>query len=214
MHFEILVEDRSGKILLGNIIEQILGRNFSQHSWNIYSYKGIGQIPKNLTATVDPRRRLLLDQLPRLLRGYGKVMQDNACVIVVVDLDNKDCMAFKQELLDLHATCNSRPRVLFRIAIEEGEAWLLGDRSAVNAAYPHAKDTVLNGYVQDSICGTWEILADAIHQSGSGGLAKLGYPEIGKAKCKWAAEIGRHMDIHRNRSKSFQVFRDGLQKLM
>ena len=213
MHFEILVEDQSGKILLENIMEQILGQNFSENSWKVYSYSGIGQTPKNLTAAVDPRKRLLLNQLPRLLRGYGKSLQDNSCVIVVVDLDNKDCTAFKQELLDLHAACNPRPRVLFRIAIEEGEAWLLGDRDAVKTAYPDANDAALYGYVQDSICGTWEILADAVHQSGSGGLDTLGYPEIGKAKCRWAAEIGRHMDIYRNQSKSFQVFRDGLQKL-
>ena len=213
MHFEILIEDQSGKILLENIMEQILGQNFGDNSWKIYSYKGLGQIPKGLTTAVDPRKRLLLSQLPSLLRGYGKSLNENCCVIVVVDVDDRECMEFKQELLDLHAACNPRPMALFRIAIEEGEAWLLGDRAAVKAAYPNGRDAILDGYVQDSICGTWEVLADAITQSGSGGLKKLGYPEIGKAKCKWAAEIGPHMDIQRNQSKSFQVFRDGLTAL-
>lgn len=213
MHFEILVEDQSGKILLENVMEEILGQNFSENSWRIIAYKGIGEIPRDLAAAIDPRKRLLLNQLPRLLRGYGKSLPDSSCVIVVVDLDGKDCTAFKQELLELHAACDPRPRVLFRIAIEESEAWLLGDRDAIKAAYPHAKDAILHGYVQDSICGTWEILADAIHQSGSSGLKKLGYPEIGKAKCSWAAAIAPHMDISRNQSVSFQVFRDGLSDL-
>ena len=37
-------------------------------------------------------------------------------------------------------TCNPRPRTLFRIAIEESEAWLLGDRAALKAAYPSARE--------------------------------------------------------------------------
>ena len=37
----------------------------------------------------------------------------------------------------------------------------------VKSAYPNAKDAVLNSYVQDSICGTWEVLADAVHPGGS-----------------------------------------------
>ena len=119
---------------------------------------------------------------------------------------------FKQELLGVLNACNPRPKTLFRIAIEEGEAWLLGDRSAVKSAYPNAKDAVLNIYIQDSICGTWEVLADAVHSGGSKLLKKLGYPTAGKAKCEWAGKIAPHMDIDNNGSKSFQVFRDGVRK--
>ena len=73
------------------------------------------------------------------------------------------------------------------------------------------KNAILNQYIQDSICGTWEKLADAIHSSGSAGLLKSGYPEIGIAKCRWAQSIGIHMNVEQNKSKSFQVFRDGLR---
>ena len=48
------------------------------------------------------------------------------------------------------------------MAIEEGEAWLLGDIPAIQSVYPNAKNAVLNGYENDSICGTWEKLADAV----------------------------------------------------
>lgn len=213
MHFEVLVEDQSGRLALEIILEKILGPNSAEHSWRIYSYQGVGHIPKNLHAVPNPHRRLLLEHLPRLLRAYGKSLPDSSVVIVVVDLDNRNCMMFKQELLDFLQACNPRPSALFRIAIEESEAWLLGDRRAVEAAYPRAKISVLDNYMQDSICGTWEVLADTVYPGGSSGLKKLGYPEIGKAKCGWAKDIAPHMNVDRNRSASFQVFRDGVRRL-
>ena len=214
MHLEVLVEDRSGSIALEIVLEKILGGSSSEHSWRIHPYKGIGRIPKDLHRQSDPKKRTLLDRLPSLLRGYGRSLPaDHFAVVVVVDLDNRDCMKFKQELLAVLDDCAPSPRTLFRIAIEESEAWLLGDRAAVQQAYPNAKVPVLNGYEQDSICGTWERLADAVHPGGSMRLKKAAWPEAGRAKCGWAARIAPHMDPDRNRSKSFQVFRDGIRSL-
>ncbi len=214
MHFEILIEDASGRIALKSILEKILGPNDQEHTYRIFSYKGVGRIPKDLRETTDPRKRLLLHQLPRILKGYGKSLQQHsAAVVVVVDLDDKDCSQFKQEMLNVLNDCSPQPTTLFRIAIEEGEAWLLGDRNAVKTAYPRAKDQVLNAYVQDSICGTWEKLADAIHSGGSQKLKQLGYPPIGQAKCEWAKKIAPHLDVENNQSRSFQVFRDGIRNL-
>ena len=212
MHFEVLVEDRSGSIALEHILEKILGSNYKEHSWQIRAYKGIGRIPPNLRGTTDPKARILLDRLPSVLQGYGKSLDDSSSVVVVVDLDDKDCIKFKQDLLNILNACNPRPKTLFRIAIEEGEAWLLGDRAAIKAAYPCAKDSILDNYVQDSICGTWEVLADAVHPGGSQPL-KVGYQVAGKAKSYWARDIAPHMDVEINQSKSFQVFRDGVRKL-
>lgn len=214
MHFEVLVEDQSGKIALESIMDKILDSDANEHTWRIISYRGIGRLPKNLRGVADPQKRILLDRLPSLLRGYGKSHQDfPAAVIVVVDLDDRDCMEFKRELLDVLNACIPRPKTLFRIAIEEGEAWFLGDRNAVKAAYPNAKDSVLSSYVQDSICGTWEVLADAVYPGGATGLKNLGYPETGRAKCEWAGVIAPYMDVDSNESKSFQVFRDGVRNL-
>ena len=214
MHFEVLVEDQSGGIALDVVLEKILGKSGQSHSWRLHPYKGIGRIPANLHAVPNPRKRLLLNHLPRLLRGYGRSLQPGRdCVLVVVDLDTQDCIKLKQDLLGVLQACNPRPTTLFRIAIEEGEAWLLGDRDAVKAAYPNAKDPVLNGYAQDSICGTWEVLADAVHPGGSAPLKRAGYPTAGRAKCDWARNIAPRMDVSRNRSKSFQVFRDGVRRL-
>ena len=46
MHFEILVEDVSGKTTLEILVPKII--NPEQHTFNIHAYKGIGHIPKNL----------------------------------------------------------------------------------------------------------------------------------------------------------------------
>ncbi len=156
MHFEVLVEDKSGSIALDVLLKMILGLNGHDHSWKLHPYKGIGRIPKNLHALPNPKKKFLLNHLPMLLRGYGQSLRlGHGCVVVVVDLDTEDCVAFKQELLGVLATCRPPPTTLFRIAIEESEAWLLGDRDAVKAAYPKAKDPVLSGYKQDSI---WSLL--------------------------------------------------------
>lgn len=55
---------------------------------------------------------------------------------------------------------------VFCIAVEEMEAWLMGDREALLCAYPKAKESVLKEYKQDSICGTWEVLANAVYKCG------------------------------------------------
>lgn len=211
VHFEILVEDQSGKIILEAITGKILG---SDHTCRIFSYGGLGHIPKDLTGRTDPRGRLLLNKLPGLLRGYGKSQQYfPAAVIVVVDLDDRDCLDFKQQMMDILDNCDPKPTTLFRIAIEEIEAWLLGDPDAIKMAYPRVREQILNDYVPDSICGTWEMLADAIYPGGSQKLEKPGYPHTGRLKSEWAHNIAPCLDPERNRSKSFQVFRDGLRNL-
>ena len=214
MHFEVLAEDPSGSIALGHILGKILGANYTEHSWRMQPYKGKGRLPNNLYEAPSPQNQQLLNNLPSLLRGLGRSLDEStSVVVVVVDLDDDDCQRFKQDLLDVLNACNPRPRTLFRIAIKESESWLLGDRDAVKAAYPNARDAVLNGYVQDSICGTWEALADAVYQGGAAKLKQLGFPADGEAKCEWARSIAPRMDVDRNQSKSFRVFRDGVRNL-
>lgn len=216
MHFEILIEDLSGKKLLEALVPGILGSSGDPHTWRIIAYKGAGHIPRDLRGKPDPSKRLLLDQLPRLLAGYGNTYPDgihDTIIIVVVDCDHKQCAEFLAELNLILNSCISKPRTLFRLAIEECEAWLLGDRAAITKVYPRAKKAILDGYVQDSICGTWEKLADAIYPGGSMVLQSKPYFEIGTVKCEWAEKIGPHVNIEANISYSFGKFREGLKRL-
>jgi len=212
MHLEFLLEDSSGERLVAQLLPHILGQQGVPHTWRMKAYKGIGRIPPGLSAKADPAKRMLLDQLPRLLQGYAKTPGIDA-VVVVLDADRRDCKAFLQELKSLLANCHPAPRTLFRLAIEETEAWYLGDRQGLLAAYPRARRNVLDRYVQDSVCDTWELLADAIHAGGSTAVKKTGWPLPGQIKHEWAEKITPFMNIHANASPSFARFRDGVQRL-
>jgi hypothetical protein len=121
--------------------------------------------------------------------------------------------AFRQELFNILTTCNPQPEARFCISIEEGEAWFLGDIPAIKAAYPSAKDAVLGAYRNDSICGTWECLADAVYNGGSTALFDKGWQAIGAEKSQWAEKISPHMDVNNNASPSFTYFKQKLLDL-
>lgn len=215
MHFEILVEDQSGKKALDILVPKIIGE---AHTFVVHSYKGIGRIPKSMRDIENASARILLDSLPKLLKGYGRTFAGHrnysAVVVLVCDLDNKCLHTFRAELCHILNACSPKPKSRFCFAIEEGEAWFLGDLDAVKAAYPRAKETILDSYVHDSICGTWEKLADAVYQGGAAALSAKGWQAVGEEKSKWAAEITPYMRIERNRSPSFCYFRQKIQDLM
>jgi hypothetical protein len=213
VHIEFVVEDSSGAKLLGMLVPELPGLKGSAHTWRIHAYKGIGRIPPGLAKGGDPAKRILLDQLPRLLRGYVKTPGIDA-VVVVLDTDKRDCKTFLQELKDLAARCGAESITLFRLAIEELEAWYLGDRGAVLAAFPHAKMNVLAGYVQDSPCDTWELLANAVHPGGAAEVKRVGWPLPGQLKHEWAEKIGPYLSVPSNSSPSFCKFRDGVARLV
>lgn len=215
MHIEILVEDLSGKKALDALVPRIVGED---DTFRVHPYRGIGRIPGNMRDASDPSKRILLANLPKLLKGYGRTFagypQDyKAAVVLVCDLDDRDAAAFVHELSAVLNACNPKPNARFCLAIEEGEAWFLGDLPAVRTAYPNAKDDVLRSYVNDSICGTWERLADAVYQGGAEALAEKGWQAIGVEKSRWAEEISPRMDVERNSSPSFAHFRDTIRSL-
>jgi predicted DNA-binding protein (UPF0251 family) len=201
MHFEFLVEDISGKRMLEILIPKILKE---EDTHRIISYKGIGHLPPNMKPRTDANKRILLDLLPKLLEGYGNYFRTYEGVVVVVcDLDDKDETDFLQNLHAVLQACHPQPKALFCLAIEEMEAWYLGDIKAIKQAYVHAKMSVLNSYVNDSICGTWELLADALYNGGHTALKKNGWQAIGAEKTKWAQNITPYMEIDINKSPSF-----------
>ena len=132
MHLEILVEDKSGKKMLEKMVPMIIGED---HSYRIVSYKGLGRIPKNMKSGTDANKRILLDRLPKILSGYGKTYNKQAhsmevAVIVVCDLDDRCQKKFREELYEMRNSIFLKLETLFCFAIEEGEAWLLGDIKA------------------------------------------------------------------------------------
>lgn len=206
-HFVILVEDQSGETALNSLVPKIIG---SQASFDIYSYKGCGEIPQGLKPKTDAPKRILLDRLPKLLNGLGQRYRNcglHTVVVVVCDLDKRDYRQFVEELNGVKQNCKNQLDTYFALAVEEGEAWLLGDLAAITTAYPKAKKDILKRYKNDSICDTWELLADALVTGGAKKLKQDGWSAIGKEKNEWARKIAPHIDVAENKSPSFQRFR-------
>ena len=124
-------------------------------------------------------------------------------MLVLLDSDSRDCKYFLSELKSVLDQCRTPPNTMFRLAIEEIEAWYIGDRRAVIAACPRAKKAIWARYQQDSVCGTWELLADAVYPGGAQAIRKAGWPLPGTVKHEWAEKIRPCMDITNNLSPSF-----------
>lgn len=216
MRFEILVEGQSELTALSILMKDIVGNYNEPHLWRIHKHQGIGEIPANPESLPNIRDRTLLHNLPARLRAYGNEEDENLIVVVLVDLDDRQsCIDFKNQLVALLNYCEKKPKVLFRIAIEELEAWYLGDTEALRQAYPDAQHEKLAKYVQDSQNGTWEMLAEIIHPGGLSALHAKGKrsPLVREEKVKWAKMIASFMNVEQNLSPSFCCFRDGLRRV-
>lgn len=201
MHVELLVEDQSTEAALSLLLPMILG---DRATWCIHAHRG---------------KRDLIEKLPNRLRGYAAWLPDDYSIVVLVDGDGADCLILKSHLdgaardagLTTRPVCKSyrRIQVLNRIAIEELEAWFFGDVTALCAAFPGIPESLGRRAPYrnpDAIGGgTWEALERE--------LQKAGYYRTGLAKIEASRSIARHMDPNRNRSRSFQHFRDGLRLL-
>lgn len=160
----------------------------------------------------------LLKELPARLRGYAiRSKYERLKVAVLVDRDDEDCVALKGRLEQMATEAGvGRPReqqgrvVLNRVVVEELEAWFFGDVPALCRAYPRVPASLGEqaGYRDpDAIKGgTWEALERV--------LARGGYHTSGLNKLRTATDVAPHMNVEANRSRSFQVFRDGLRHLL
>jgi hypothetical protein len=138
-------------------IEAWAPRLLRGHEVRVYPHEGKGHLPRP-SEVVSPRRRGLLDQLPAKLRAYGRSIDPRAeGIVVLVDADNESCVQLRKRLSELLGRIDPAPRVLFRIAIEELEAFYLGDLAALQRAYPSHSATKARAYRPDSICGTAEL---------------------------------------------------------
>ncbi|WP_448215471.1 DUF4276 family protein [Endozoicomonas sp. 2B-B] len=161
MHFEILVEGQAELTALSILMPKIVGKYEQPNTWRIHKHRGIGKLPENRLQRPDPRNTTLLHQLPAKLRAYSKAPNEDRAVVVLLDLDDKNQAAISEELNSLLAWCENNFTADFEFAVEELEAWYLGDRQALLAFNSNIRKSVLEQYVQDSICGTWEMLARA-----------------------------------------------------
>lgn len=194
-YVEFLVEEESSKETILALAPRILG----DADVTVHAFQG---------------KRDLLKKLPDRLRGY----RQSACqewdplIVILVDADSDDCTVLKSKLEEVVAeaglqTCRSAEsvstaQVVTWIAVEELEAWFIGDPQALCRAYPRVPSSYANRSAYrdpDAVRGgTWEALERLIQEAG--------YCREGMGKVENARRIAACMDPQRNRSRSFQGF--------
>ncbi|MBN2081651.1 DUF4276 family protein [bacterium] len=157
----------------------------------------------------------LLRNLPNRLQALATWIPPDMKVLVLVDRDGDDCHQLKAELEGIAtaaglvtktSTTTGNFHLANRLAIEELEAWFFGDTEALHLAYPRISETIRHQRKYrdpDAITGgTWESLERL--------LKHHGYYSDRMPKIEVARNISTHMDPARNRSRSFQVFRNAV----
>jgi len=206
MRIHILVEGPSEKALLDAWFPRFL----PGHRHHVIVHEGRGKLPVDIDAPPDPKQRTLLHQLPAKLKAFGNALNPATDrVLVLLDLDTSDRRELEQRLNALLAAIAARgttPNTLFRLAIEEVEAFYLGDPPAIRAAWGSIKKPgKLRAYRQDSVCGTWEVFQ-----------AVIAAPV--EDKVGWAERIGPHLGTafdgpNANKSPSFRQLCLALRQL-
>lgn len=201
MNLEVLVEERSAEQALRVLLPRIV----PNADFEVRVFQG---------------KTDLLKKLPDRLKGYATwIARADTCLVVLVDRDHDDCLMLKADMEQMAAAAGlptvaastgRRAEVINRIAVEELEAWFFGDVPALCAAYariPVSLGRQAKYRDPDAIAGgTWESLERV--------LQARGYHLGGLAKVAAATEIAQHMNVDLNRSRSFQVFRDGVRRLV
>lgn len=193
-HLEILTEEPSAEAALRLLLPKIIG---DRATWKIITHQG---------------KYDLLRQLPSRLKAYQKSIKANERIVVLLDKDKDDCLNLKRQIettaLQVGLATKSVPQsknfhLVSRIAIEEIEAWFLGDEKAVCTSYPALQSfpTKLKRRDPDSIANSSETLEKL--------LKNAGYRSIG-GKIEVAKKIAQNMTPTANRSKSFNVFVEGV----
>lgn len=203
-YFEILVEGTSDVSLIEAVMTRKFGLAVGKH-FRVHPHQGRGHLPKNLQEMQNKKDKSLLNQLPAKLKGFSH-LSDSHCLIVLIDVDRDNSDELIKSLDDMLLKITKRPKhVLFRLAIEEMESWLIADTSAIAEAYPNAKIGQLKKYQPDQICGAWEKLAQALGKTDLGSIT-------GKHKEEWVRKISPYLDLDNPPSPSFRKFIDSIQQ--
>jgi hypothetical protein len=188
MTLHILVEGPSERAFFDRWLLRFLP---NRDVW-VHPHQGKGSLPADLNGRPDNKRRGLLDQLPATLRGLAGSPEVDG-VLVMLDADSDDPLTLKANIVAVAQSCAPALRVGVSVAVEETEAFYLGDLRALQRAYPHADHQAARAYVPDSICGTWELFGQIIGDDGGNKVA-------------WAEAMGPCVTavLGQSRSPSFQ----------
>jgi hypothetical protein len=194
MSVHVLVEGSSERAFFDHWIPRLLP---DQH-FTVHPHQGKGTLPKVWNDPPDVKKRGLLDQLPATLRGLAGAPRVDG-VLVLLDADDDDAHALKANIVAVAEQCAPHVRVRVSVAVEETEAFYLGDLRALARAYPDADLKAARAYVPDSICGTWELFGEIIGDDGGNKVA-------------WAEAMGPRVTTLAGQSRS-PSFRRMIQEM-
>lgn len=171
MTIHILVEGASERAFF----ERWLPRLLPSLHVRVHPHQGKGSLPKVWNAPPDKKARGLLDQLPAKLRGLAQALNPQSDgVLVLLDADDDEPHALRESIAAVAEHCAPQLQLRVSVAVEETEAFYLGDLRALERAYPDADLERARGYEPDSICGTWELFGEIV---GDGGGNKVAWAE-------------------------------------
>jgi Domain of unknown function (DUF4276) len=157
-------------------------------------------VPQNVICHFIPHegKKDLEKSIPRKLRA---LKNPDVKFVVLRDKDSGDCKKVKKTIQEL-CKQGKQPDTLVRIICHHLESWYLGDLAAVEKAYG------LSGVArrqEKSKFRNPDRLANAEQE-----LRRLvtGYQKIGGSRL-----IAPHMNVDSNKSRSFQVFINGLRRI-
>lgn len=202
MRIEFLLEEQSAEEALKHLLPRLIGKRAEWKLINLGSkYKLLKYLPQRLAAYHQ-----------RIAQG------EDLRVVVLVDRDADDCIALKDKLEQAakgaglasktRPGANGRFHVVNRIVIEELESWFIGDPAALRQAFPSLPriDETKGVFRNPDNGGSWEALHRFLKKHG---IFKSSYPKIDAAR-----RIAPKLDIRANRSRSFQVFIEGVEALL
>ncbi len=218
LRIEALVEDLSGTYLIRSLLQNYFKeREGKKIPYEVYlrPHRGIGTLPTDLSYRPNRHHYGLLNLLPAKLRAYEHSLdKEHSLLLIVLDADKKDPAELQSRINRLVEKQAPSLDHVVAVAVEELEAWLLGDFTAIKKAYPQADEKIYKRYRQDSISGTWEQLAEIILGKASRSLIRAGYPAVGTYKCDWAEKISPNLQVGRNRSPSLRRFLTELDQVL
>lgn len=134
MTVHVLVEGPSERAFLGPWAKKVL----KEVDFRVHPHQGKGSLPVSPSARPQPQHRGLLDQLPAKLRGFEDARPRPTGVVILVDADDDDWEELAAKIVAVASSESPNTNVIVRIAVEESEAFFLGDIAALKKAYPDA----------------------------------------------------------------------------
>ena len=169
---------------MADLLEQLLPRLFPALDFQVVAHKGKSHLERSI---------------PVKLRAWRA---PNVRFVVVRDQDAEDCKQVKAKLTDL-CRQGGRTDTLVRVVCRELEAWYIGSEDALGRAYPESRGQTLRELRKakfrdpDDVARPAEALANLL-------------PQFRKRTA--ALAMGQLLS-RRNRSRSYQIFLEGVERL-